>query len=429
MAEAYSNYPDSWYTATATGVKGRAPLAGQQTADICVIGGGFTGLSAALHLRKKGYSVALLEAGRVGWGASGRNGGQVSGGQRKDQEDLEDMFGMDTAIELWKIAEESVKSVKSLVAEHKIDCHLKPGVMAACHRKSDVKWYHQYAEKLARDYKAKDQIPLSKAETAAILGTDRYHGGLLDRTACHIHPLNFALGLSLAAEKEGAILYEESRVTHYKTNGKPEVFTQFGSVVCDHVILACNGYLGSLEKRLAGKIMPINNFIIATEPLPEALAKRINRDDVAVFDTKFVLDYFRLTHDRRMLWGGGENYRPGFPSDIAGFVQKYMTKVYPELRDYKVDYAWGGTLAITVNRMPHFGRLDDNKIFYAQGYSGHGVAMATEAGKMIAEAVSGTAERFDLMAKVPTPTFPGGTMLRYPGMVAAMTWFGLRDRL
>ena len=427
--ESRQHYPDSWYAATAKGARERPSLQGHHSADICVIGGGFTGLSAALHLAERGYSVILLEAGKAGWGASGRNGGQVSGGQRKDQEELEEMVGKDDARKLWDIAEASVETVKSLAGKHKIDCDLTPGVMAACHRKSDVDWYHGYAEKLASEYGCTSQIPLSKADVAAMLGTDRYHGGLLDKSACHIHPLNFALGLALAAESAGTIIYEESAVTHYNSDGKPEVFTDGGSVSCDHVILACNGYLGKLEKRLSGKIMPINNFVIATEPLPEELANRINRDNVAVFDTKFVLDYYRLTPDRRMLWGGGENYRPGFPKDIATFVQKYMLKVYPELAEYKIDHAWGGTLAITLNRMPHFGRLDGGKVFYAQGYSGHGVALATEAGKMIAEAVAGTAERFDLMAGVATPSFPGGTLLRYPGMVAGMMWFALRDRL
>ena len=428
MREDTGKHTESYYAATARGARERPALAGDVRDDVCVIGGGFTGLSAALHLAEKGYNVCLLEAAKIGWGASGRNGGQVSGGQRQDQVELENWLGRDSARDLWDIADSSVKTVKALVSQHRIDCDLKPGVMAACLRKSDVGWYHAYGEKLARDYEARDMIPLSKADVAAMLGSDRYQGGLLDRSACHLHPLNYALGLATAAEVAGATLYEASRVTRIREGKKVCVHTNGGSVSADHLVLACNGYLGTLDPGVAGHIMPINNFILATEPLDDATARRINRDDVAVYDTKFVLDYFRLSADRRLLWGGGETYSHRFPADIAAFVRKYMLKTYPDLAGTRIDYAWGGTLAITRNRMPHFGRRGGN-IYFAQGYSGHGVAMATEAGKMIAEALSSTAERFDIMAGLEIPRLPGGTLLRRPGMLLAMLFYALRDRL
>ncbi len=428
MIEDKATYPESYYAASANGPIERPRLQGEMRADVCVIGAGFTGLSAALHLAERGYSVIVLEAARVGWGASGRNGGQVSSGQRKDQEELENILGLPRAKALWDIAYSSVETVKSLIEKHQIECDLKAGVMAVCIRKSEVNWYHNYAEKLANDYDVHDQIPLSKADVTAMLGTERYHGGLLDRHSCHIHPLNFALGLARAAEAAGTELYENSAVTNITEGVKNTVKTDHGSVLADNVVLACNGYLDELDTGMAKHVMPINNFMIATEPLPSTIAVRINRDDVAVYDTKFVVDYFRLSADNRLLWGGGENYGSKFPSDITAFVRKYMLKTYPELASTRIDFAWGGTLAITMNRMPHFGRRGTS-IYYAQGYSGHGIAMATEGGKMIAEALAGTAERFDMMADFPTPKFPGGTLLRYPCMVMAMLYFALKDRL
>ncbi|MGI9293461.1 MAG: NAD(P)/FAD-dependent oxidoreductase, partial [Pseudomonadales bacterium] len=222
--------------------------------------------------------------------------------------------------------------------------------------------------------------------------------------------------------------FESSRVTDIKKAKPAVVATQDGSVKAKFVVLGCNGYLGKLEAKMAHKIMPINNFVLATEPLSETQARELIRDDVAVSDTFFVINYWKLSADNRLLFGGGENYSSRFPRDMKAFVRKYMLRVYPQLENTSVDYAWGGTLAITLKRMPHFGRLAPN-VFFAQGYSGHGVSTATMAGKLMAEAVSGTAERFDIMAAVPTYSFPGGTLLRWPGLVAGMLYYSLRDRL
>lgn len=418
----------SYYAATAKLSADYPTLAEDLSCDVCVVGGGYCGLSTALHLAERGYDVILLEANRIAWGASGRNGGQVGSGQRQDQDVVEAMVGKDDAKRLWDLAEESKAVVKSRVEKHNIDCDLKPGILHAAYKPGDAAEFSPYMEKLERDYAYKHLRVISKTEISEMLGTKAYQGGLLDSDAAHLHPLNYALGLARATAEAGARLFEASRVTGYQDGAVCSLDCNGHQVMARHVVLACNGYLEHLEPRLAGKIMPINNFILATEPLDESLAREINRDDVAVADTKFVIDYYRLSADRRLLFGGGENYRRSFPRDMAGFVRKYMLRVYPQLEKTRIDYAWGGTLAITLNRMPDFGRLSPN-VYYAQGFSGHGIAMASLAGKVIAEAVAGTAERFDVFARIPTRKFPGGTLLRWPGLVVGMLYYALRDKL
>ena len=235
-------------------------------------------------------------------------------------------------------------------------------------------------------------------------------------------------GLARAAREAGVRIFENSRVLDYTRSDPASVTTANGSVDAAFIVLGCNGYLGKLEPRVAGKIMPINNFILATEPLGEDKARSLIRDDVAVQDTKFVIDYYRLSADHRLLFGGGENYTSRFPSDIKRFVRKYMLRVYPQLADTRIDYAWGGTLAITMSRLPTFGRLEGD-VYYAQGYSGSGVALTSMGGKLIAEAIAGTAERFDVFARIPQRKFPGGTLLRWPGLVLGMLYYALRDKL
>jgi len=423
-----NGHDNSYYAATANAAPERPLLRGTISADVCIIGGGYTGLSAALHLAEQGYDVVLLEAQRIGWGASGRNGGQVNAGHCKDQSELEKRLGLTHARALWELSLESVSLVKSLIARHRIDCDLKAGVLHAAAKPSVNDEYRRTVDKLCHDYGYDGVRFVPDAEMREMLGTRRYHGGELWRDGAHLHPLNYALGLAEAATRAGARLFEYSRVSGYGSGQSTEVRTDRGQVRARYLLLACNGYLGGLEPRVAGKIMPINNFILATEPLSGIQARSLIRDDVAVADSRFVINYFRLSADRRLLWGGGENYSSRFPRDIRGFVRKYMLAVFPQLAHTRIDYGWGGTLAITLNRMPHFDRLDGN-LFVAQGYSGHGVALATLGGKLMAEAIATSAERFDVFARVPTPTFPGGTLLRWPGLVAGMLYYSLRDRL
>jgi gamma-glutamylputrescine oxidase len=419
-------YPQSYYAASAAPIDRFAALKGTVRADVCVVGAGFTGLSAALHLAEAGLSVIVLEAHRVGFGASGRNGGQVGSGQRLDQDELERMYGRETARRLWDFGEESKALVRDLIAAHDMPCTFKRGIAHACWHDSEVRHAREYAEKLSRDY-GYDQIePLDADGLRAIIPSGVYKGGDIDRGAGHVHPLNFAIGLARAAVAKGARICEETLVTRVIPGPKPVVETEGGRVECDHVILACNGYLGGLDGKVAARVMPINNFVVATEPLGER-ANEVLTQDVAACDTKFVVNYWRLSDDKRLLFGGGESYGYRFP-DVVQTVRAPMLKVYPGLKDVRIDHAWGGTLAITMKRMPCFIRPAQN-VLSASGYSGHGVAMATLAGKIMAEAIRGRAERFDVFSGLNLPAFPGGAALRWPILVLAMTWFSLRDRL
>ncbi|MES2434388.1 MAG: FAD-binding oxidoreductase [Pseudomonadota bacterium] len=419
-------YPPSYYAATRTPLAPFPPLQGETHADVCIVGGGYTGLSAALHLAEKGYDVVLLEAHKLGFGASGRNGGQVGSGQRQDQDWIEKAVGVQTAHKLWDLAEESKALVKNLIQTHNIPVTFHPGIAHACWTDAQVRDSHAYAEKLQRDYGYNHLEPLDQSGIQALIGSKAYKGGEIDRDAGHLHPLNYALGLARAAAKSGARLHEMSEVTHIDHGTTATVHTATGHVKAKHLILAGNGYLGDLAPKVAAKVMPINNFILATEPLGDR-AKDILSQPVAVADTKFVVNYWRLSEDNRLLFGGGESYGYRFP-DIINTVSKPMLEIYPQLRGTKIDYAWGGTLAITMNRMPCFTRPAPNTLS-ASGYSGHGVAMATLAGKILAEATAAQSERFDLMASLPQQRFPGGAALRWPLLVLAMTWYGMRDRL
>jgi gamma-glutamylputrescine oxidase len=419
-------YPASYYAATATSLAPFPQLRGEVRADVCIVGGGYTGLSAALHLAQKGFDVVLLEAHKVGFGASGRNGGQVGSGQRQDQIWLEKAVGVQHAHRLWDLAEESKSLVKSLIVDHAMPVRFHPGLAHACWTDAQVRDTHAYAEKLQRDYGYAHLTPLDQAGMRQLIGSPVYKGGDIDSDGGHLHPLNYALGMAAAAAKAGARLHELSEVHHIKHGAKPVVQTAHGRVVCDQVILAGNGYMGGLNRQVAAKVMPINNFIIATEPLGDR-AKDILSQPIAVADSKFVVNYWRLSEDNRLLFGGGESYGYRFP-DILKTVSKPMLEVYPQLKNTRIDYAWGGTLAITMNRMPCFARPAPN-VLSASGYSGHGVAMATLAGKILAEATAAQTERFDLMASLPQPRFPGGAGLRWPLLVTAMTWYAMRDRL
>jgi len=419
-------YPPSYYAATAAPLDRFAPLRGEAQADVCIVGGGYTGLSAALHLAQRGYKVILLEAHRVGFGASGRNGGQVGSGQRLDQDDLERMAGKEAARRLWDIAEEAKALVKGLIADHAMPVTFHPGVAHACWHDSEVRHAHAYADRLRRDYGYDQLEPLDQQGIRALIGSPVYKGGEIDWGAGHVHPLNYAIGLAQAAARAGATLHEDTLVHAIEPGAKPVVRTDKGRVVANQVILAGNGYLGGLDRQVAARVMPINNFILATEPLGPRAAEILSRP-VAVADTKFVVNYWRLSEDNRLLFGGGESYGYTFP-DLIRTVRKPMLQVYPQLADARIDYAWGGTLAITMNRMPCFTRPHPN-VLSASGYSGHGVALASMAGRILAEAVAGQNERFDVMASIPTPRFPGGVAFRWPMLVLAMTWYSMRDRL
>ena len=419
-------YPPSLYAAQTPPLPPCAPLSGATTADVCVVGGGYTGLSAALHLAQRGLSVRLLEAQRLGFGASGRNGGQVGSGQRVDQQTLETRVGMDAARQLWALGEDAKALVKSLIAAHAIACDWRCGVVHLARSAGAAAAERDHANHLARTYGYDATEVLDRSGAARATGARGFAGGVIDWGAGHLNPLAFALGIARAAQAAGAVLHERSEVTALAPGARWQVTTADGRVTADHVILACNGYLGRLHAPTAARVMPINNFIVATDPLdafPEVLPQ-----DIAAADDRFVVNYWRRSADNRLVFGGGETYGYRFPRDIAALVRPRLMALYPQLADLPIAHAWGGTLAITRSRLPFVARPEPG-LYSAGGYSGHGVALATLAGQLMAEAVAGDAARFDVMARLPSPAFPGGPALRTPLLVLAMTWFALRDRL
>ncbi|TCP63081.1 gamma-glutamylputrescine oxidase [Rhodovulum bhavnagarense] len=422
-------YPASWYAAVTPPLPPFAPARGEIRADICVVGGGYTGLSAALHLAQAGADVVLVEAHRMGFGASGRNGGQVGTGQRLHQDELEQRLGDAHAARLWHLAEDAKALVARLIADHAIACDYRPGIVEAEWTASGVSHAHAYAEKLLRDYEYDLIEPLGCNEIAALIGSPVYKGGVVDWGAGHLNPLAFALGLARAAAAAGAHLHENSVVTAIEPGARPVVLTDKARITADKVIVAANGYLGNLVPQVAAHVMPINNFVVATAPLDAGTGKgTVLAREVAVADSKFVINYFRPTPDGRLLFGGGESYGYRFPRDIRAVVRKPLAQVFPQLADVELTHAWGGTLAITRTRLPHLAAPAPG-LLSASGYSGHGVALATLAGRLLAEASRGSAADFETMTNLPCPRFPGGSALRQPLLVLAMSWFALRDRL
>lgn len=420
-------YPKSWYAATVKPLSPFPTLKGRVDADVVVIGAGYTGLSAALHLAEAGRRVVVLEAQRVGFGASGRNGGQLGSGQRVDQVDLERMVGRDRARALWDLGEDAKALVKGLISKHQIDCHLKPGVAWTASSDTGAAELASYAEHLQKNYDYQSIEPLDAHACHAICPSPDYCGGLLDRGAAHLHPLALALGLAKAAVAAGVVIREGTRVTELVHGAQVTLRTDHGEVVAENAIVACNGYLSGLATQVTSRVMPINNFIVATEPLGKDV-KDVLTQDVAVADSRFVVNYFRLSHDERLLFGGGESYGYRFPDDISAVVRKPMEVIFPHLKNVQIDYAWGGTLGITMKRFPYLTRVAPN-VLSASGYSGHGVGTATHAGQLMALALQGQDEGFDTMQCIPTRAFPGGSALRSPLLILAMTWYALRDRL
>jgi len=332
-------YPRSYYVASANPSPERPPLGGDAACDVCVVGGGFTGLSAALALAERGYDVVLLEANRIGWGASGRNGGQLGSGQRMAPSAMVRRFGLAEAKRLWDLAEEAKAIVKDRIARHAIACNLKAGHLAVAAKPADVGWLKRELEVVQERFGYAESCFVAKAELGRYLGSERYHGGVFDRGAGHLHPLNYALGLAEAAAAAGVRLFEGTPALSLAGGGRPTIDTEAGSVRAKAVVLACNGYLGRLERRIAGAILPIANYVIATAPLG-ARAAEVIPADCCVHDTRFVVDYYRLSADGRLLFGGGETYTGGGPRDIPAFVRPYMLRVFPQLADVAIDYGW-----------------------------------------------------------------------------------------
>jgi gamma-glutamylputrescine oxidase len=416
----------SYYAATARPLPEQPRLQGEVHADVCVIGAGYTGLSAALALAEAGYKVVVIESNTVGYGASGRNGGQVCTGFSSGQGKIEAQLGKDDAVKCFAIAEESKALLKERLATYGIDCGLTWGYLHAipkAHQLDELKaWKDEYD---ALGYT--DTSILTKVELEAKLGSRIYHGALREGGAGHLHPLDYCLGLARAALSKGAVIHENSKVLSVETGGAPVARTADGVVRGKFMVIGGNAYLGKTIPALQRKIMPVASYIIATEPLGENRARALIRDNEAVANTNFIVDYFRRTGDRRLLFGGRASYSTLEPPNLGAYMRPRMLKVFPQLADVKIDYAWGGYIGITANRIPDCGRIGLST-YYAHGYSGQGVALAGMYGKLMADAIRGQAERFDLLARVKHMPFPGGP-IRTPMLVAAMMYYRIRDAL
>lgn len=422
------SYVPSYYTDSAHPAPERPALGGDMEADVCVIGGGLAGLATALHLAERGYRVVLLEAERIGWGASGRSGGQAIYGYSCPMEKIVAQVGADIARRLWDISIEALDLMRERIERHSIDCDLHWGQLHVAIKPRQRDDLIAWKAEMEDDYGYDSLRFLERPDVEALLATRRYCAGLYDSRSGHLHPLNYTLGLAAAAEAAGAVLHERSAAIRIDRGEPARVHTSSGSVRARYVAVCCNAYLDDLVPELRSRIMPVGTYIVATERLGEARISELMRENIAVSDINFVLDYFRRSEDHRLLFGGRVSYSGLDPFNTANATRTRMLNVFPQLADAKIEYAWGGYVDITMNRAPDFGRVTPN-IYYLQGFSGHGIALTGIAGKLVAEAIAGQAERFDLFTKIRHHDFPGGRALRTPALVLAMLWFRLRDFL
>ncbi len=421
-------FNDSWYRASAKAFPRQPRLKGAARADVGIVGGGFTGLSAAIELARAGFDVTLLEAEDIGYGCSGRSGGQIGTEFSCGIEKVEKLVGREIAELAFQVGEDAKSLIRERVDTYGIECELKLGYLHPITRARS--WPDLEHEKKVWESYGYDGVKLlDKATLEERLGSEIYHGALWEPAGGHLHPLSFTRGLAEAARKEGAHIHEQSPVTAIGRGtgkgGENVLTTPSGELHCKYVILAGNAYLGKLVPETHRKIMPVGSYILATEPLGEARARELIRDDDAVADTNNIVDYYRLSGDRRMLFGGRASYSTLAPKDLFAFMRPRMLRVFPQLADAKLDYCWGGNVGITMNRMIDVGRIGKT-IYFAHGYSGHGVALSGMCGKLMADAIQGQAGRFDALAKIPHTPFPGGPV-RTPLLMLAMLYYRLRD--
>ncbi len=421
---------NSYYEASISRPAASPALAGNLNADVCIVGGGLAGLSAALELAERGFSVDLLEANRVGWGASGRNGGQALVGFAADDA-IESQLSTEDARRAWHITVEGLQLLRQRMTAHEIDCDFVPGYMSLAVNKRKAQALSAWTEHVARAYDY-EMEPIAVTDIGGWIASERFHSGAYDSNSGHLHPLKYCLGLAAAARAAGVQIFEGSPVLDVQRGDKPLIKTHDGAVSCRYAVLAGNVYLNEygncVAPELAPRIMPVGTYIIATEPMAKERADALIKQRIAVCDTNFVLDYFRLTADHRMLFGGRVSYSTTTPPDLLSSMRRRMLAVFPQLADVAVSHAWGGFVDITMNRAPDFGRLGDN-IYYLQGFSGHGLVLSGMAGKLAAQAIAGQAERFDLMARIKHHPFPGGALMRTPALVLGMLYYQIKDLL
>ena len=421
----------SYYAASSLPQPDYPALRGDLVADVCVVGGGFSGLNTALELAERGLSVILLEAHKIGWGASGRNGGQLIRGVGHGLDQFANVIGTDGVRQMKLMGLEAVEIVRQRVERFQIPCDLTWGYCDLANKPRDLEGFAEDAEELrSLGYRYETRL-LQANEMHSVVGSDRYVGGLIDMGSGHLHPLNLALGEAAAAEEMGAVLFEQSAVTRIDYGPEIKVHTAHGSVRAKTLVLGCNAYLNQLNPELSGKVLPAGSYIIATEPLSEELAHSLLPQNMAVCDQRVALDYYRLSADRRLLFGGACHYSGRDPKDIAAYMRPKMLEVFPQLGSVKIDYQWGGMIGISANRFPQVGRLSQHpNVFYAQGYSGHGLNVTHWCAKLLGEAIhAGHSKGFDVFSAVPHMTFPGGRALRSPLLALGMLWYRMREML
>lgn len=416
------------YAARSDTAASRQAIAGDLAADVCIVGAGFTGLGAALTLAQAGADVRVVEAARVGGGASGVNGGQVHPGQRRDQAWLEARVGEARARALWDIAEEARLWLREVTDAHAIDCDFRPGLLAIAHRPRHFHSLAQDAEHLARHYGVSGLEVLAGAELEKYTHMQGAHGGVLNPHGGHVDPLALTRGLARAAESAGARVHENSPVVRVvPETGAWRVVTAAGSVRARSVLMTGDGSLGALSAIVAAHVMPLVNFMVATGPLDAALARSVLSGPIAASDTRYVVNYFRRTVDDRIVFGGGESYGDDVPADFASRVSRRMLGLFPQLSGAPVTHGWGGRLGITATRLP-FVRMPQAGLYVASGFSGQGVMLGPYTGRIVAQAILGDDERFRHLAALPVPPLPGGRLLRRPLLTAAMIGFSMLDR-
>lgn len=437
---------NSYYAATVQRVASYPALDSNIECDVAVVGGGLAGLSAAIELADRGFSVALLEARQVGWGASGRNGGQAIAGLACDQSVIEAQLGQDAAQRVWDMTMEALDLIKQRRERFAIDCDWQAGYLAVAVGERKARELREWQTHMQTRYHYDTQwIPA--ADLPAWIASPRFSAGMHDPRSGHLHPLKYSLGLARAAASLGVKIFENSAVTSLLPGAAPgqtsaRLTTERGSVRASHVLLAGNVYLQGIAAALEKRIMPVGTYIVTTEPLDPALVRSLLPSRAAVCDTNFVLDYFRPTADHRLLYGGRVSYSTATPKNLVASMQRRMATTFPQLKDAKIEFAWGGFVDISMNRAPDFGRLSSvmprkgatahagwSNVYYLQGFSGHGLALTGLAGKLVAEAIGGDASRFDTFARLKHRTFPGGSLLRTPALVAGMAYYRLRDVL
>lgn len=421
-------YIDSYYAATAHPAPVHPRLRGATEFDVCVVGAGIAGCATALELAERGYRVAMLESERVGWGASGRSGGQAIFGYGTSQSSVAAQVGLEASRRMWDVSIEALDWVRNRVSRHSIECDLQWGHLHAATKPRQRDGLLEMQRELAEVYGYRSPRFLDRAGVQGLLATQRYCAGLFDPRSGHLHPLNYTLGLARAAADAGASIFEGSPVIRIEPGDPARVVTSHASLKARFVVLARGGYVAGLRAASNWRVMPVGTYVVATEPLGAERITALIRDNVAVADVNFVLDYFRRSADHRLLFGGRVSYSGIDPRDTGKATRARMLRVFPELADTRLDHVWGGYVDITMSRAPDFGRIGGN-VYYLQGFSGHGIAMAGMAGRLAAEAIAGQAERFDLFGRLHHRFFPGGRWLRTPALVLGMLWYRLRDLL